>query len=145
MACKLTRRPPLSMFGMLWIDVYDSMFQFPPISSKFAQRLKMSSTTFQSTVNAVIVKWKRLGATVAQPRKGRPHKLTERDRRVLKRVARKSRLSSVATLITEFESGSGSNVSKITVCQEPHEMGFYGRAAAHKPKITMHSAKCWLE
>ncbi len=28
---------PLSMFGMLWIGVYDSMFQFLPISSNFAQ------------------------------------------------------------------------------------------------------------
>jgi hypothetical protein len=26
------------MFGMLWIDVYDSVFQFPPISSNFAQK-----------------------------------------------------------------------------------------------------------
>jgi hypothetical protein len=32
----------------------------------------------RSTVSAVIVKWKRLGATTAQPRSGRPHKLTER-------------------------------------------------------------------
>jgi hypothetical protein len=36
---------PLSMFGMLWIDVYDSVFQLPPISS-FAQPLKRSGTTF---------------------------------------------------------------------------------------------------
>ncbi len=28
---------PLSMFGMLWIGVYDSVFQFLPISSNFAQ------------------------------------------------------------------------------------------------------------
>ena len=28
---------PLSMFGMLWIYVYDSVFQFPPISSIFPQ------------------------------------------------------------------------------------------------------------
>ena len=27
---------PLSMFGMLWIDMYDSVFQLPPISSNFA-------------------------------------------------------------------------------------------------------------
>jgi hypothetical protein len=30
---------------MLWIDVYYSMFQFPPISSNFAQPLKRSATT----------------------------------------------------------------------------------------------------
>ena len=33
-----------------------------------------------STVSAVIVMWKHLGATLAQPRSGRPHKLTEQDR-----------------------------------------------------------------
>ncbi len=37
---------PLSMFGMLWIGVYDSVFQFLPISSTFAQPLKKSGPTF---------------------------------------------------------------------------------------------------
>ena len=44
---------PLSMFGMLWINVYDSMFQFLPISSNLAQPLTRNGTTFhrpQSTV-----------------------------------------------------------------------------------------------
>jgi hypothetical protein len=40
---------PLSMFGMLWINVYDSVFQFLPISSDFAQPLKRSGTTFHRT------------------------------------------------------------------------------------------------
>ncbi len=37
---------PLSMFGMLWIGVYDSVFQFLPISSNFAQPLKRSGQIF---------------------------------------------------------------------------------------------------
>ena len=37
---------PLSMFGMFWIDVFDSVFQFLPISSNFSQPLKRSGTTF---------------------------------------------------------------------------------------------------
>ncbi len=37
---------PLSMFGMLWIGVYDSVFQFLPISSNFTQPLKRSGQTF---------------------------------------------------------------------------------------------------
>ena len=37
---------PLSMFGMLWIDVYDSMIQFPITSSNFKRPLKRSGTTF---------------------------------------------------------------------------------------------------
>jgi hypothetical protein len=34
------------MFGMLWIDMYGSVVQFPPISSNFKQQLKRSGTTF---------------------------------------------------------------------------------------------------
>ncbi len=41
---------PLSMFGMLWISVYDSVFQFLPISSNFAQPLKRSGPTFHVVV-----------------------------------------------------------------------------------------------
>ncbi len=37
---------PLSMFGLLWIGVYDSVFQFLPISSNFAQPLKRSGPNF---------------------------------------------------------------------------------------------------
>ncbi len=39
---------PLSMFGMLWIGVYDNMFQFLPISSNFTQPLKRSGPTSHS-------------------------------------------------------------------------------------------------
>ena len=97
-----------------------------------------------STSSVVIVKWKRLRSTTAQPRSGKPHKLTERDHRVLKCVVQKNRLSSVATLTTKFQTDSGSNVSTSTV-RELLEIGFHGRAAVHKPKITMHNAKRWLE
>ncbi len=38
---------PLSMFGMLWIGVYDSVVQSLPISSNFAQPLKRSGPTFR--------------------------------------------------------------------------------------------------
>ncbi len=33
-------------FGMLWIGVYDCVFQFLPISSNFVQQLKRSGPTF---------------------------------------------------------------------------------------------------
>jgi len=36
---------PLSMFGMLWIDVYDSVFQFLLIYNNFAQPLERSGPT----------------------------------------------------------------------------------------------------
>ena len=61
---------------------------------------------------------------------------------MLKCGARNNSLSSVATLTTKFQTASGSTR---TVCRELHEMGFHGRAAALKPKITMRNAKRWLE
>jgi hypothetical protein len=70
--------------------------------------------------------------------------LIKRDRRVLKHIARKNGLSSVATLTTEFQTASRS-ISKRAVRQKLHEMGFHGRAATHKPKITMLNAKHRLE
>ena len=62
---------------------------------------------------------------------------------MLTHVAPKKGMSSVATLTTEFQTASGSNIS--TVCLELHEMGFHGQAAAHKPKITMRNVKHQLE
>lgn len=41
-----TNRYILLMFEMLWIGVYDSVFQFLPISSNLAQPLKKSEATF---------------------------------------------------------------------------------------------------
>ena len=76
------------------------------------------SSSNWSTVSASILKWKRMGATTAQPQSGMPHKLKERDSWLLKCVAYKKRLSSVATLITEFQTASGSNFITGTVRQE---------------------------
>ncbi len=48
---------PLSMFGMLWIGIYDSVFQFLPKSSNFAQPLKRSGPTLhrpQSTTGSTL-------------------------------------------------------------------------------------------
>jgi hypothetical protein len=89
------------------------------------------------------VKWQGQGASTAEPRSGRPHKLTERNRRVLKRVACKNRLSSVATHSTEFQT----DLWKLRqhVRRELHEMRFHGRSAAHKTKITMRYTRCRLE
>jgi hypothetical protein len=42
----------LSIFGMLWIEVYESVFQFPPISINFAQPLKRSGRTFHTPLSA---------------------------------------------------------------------------------------------
>ena len=47
---------PIEMFGMLWIDVYDSVFQFPTISSNYAQPLKRSGDNIlQATINMGVI------------------------------------------------------------------------------------------
>ncbi|KAK6303930.1 hypothetical protein J4Q44_G00263840 [Coregonus suidteri] len=72
-----------------------------------------------STVSAVIVKWKRLGATTAQLPSGRPHKLTEWDRRVLKHVKIVCPRSHHS--LPSPKPSSGSNVSTKTVRRGPPE------------------------
>ena len=89
------------------------------------------------------MKWKLLGATTAQQRIGRPHKLTEQG--LPSAEAHKSNLSLVATLTTEFQNASGINISTQTVRRELHEMGFHGRAVVHKPNSAMRNAKRCLE
>ena len=76
------------------------------------------------------MKWKRLQAIMAQLRSGRKHKITERDYRVLKHLARKKGLSSVPKLTTEFQTDTGSNISTTTVRWELHERGFHDQKAA---------------
>lgn len=61
---------------------------------------------------------------------------------MVKLVVYKNRCS-VASLSTEFQSASESDISTNTVCQELHEMGFHCRAASDK--ITMCNAKLQLE
>lgn len=85
----------------------------------------------KSTVSAVILKWKRGGITTALPRSGRPHKLKEKDRQVLEKLALESCLPSLEALTTEFQTASGASVSSKTVRRELHEMGFRGRVSAY--------------
>ena len=92
------------------------------LSNKSVRQISALLELPRSTVSAVIVKWKRLGTTTAQPRSGKPYKLADR-------------LSLVATLTTEFQSDSGSNVSTSTVRRELHQMGFM----AEQPHTSLRS------
>ena len=102
------------------------------LSNKSVRQISALLELTRSTVSVIIVNWKHLGATLAQPKSGRTHKLTEWDHQVLKRVACKNCLFSVVTLTTEFHTASGSKVSTIIVRWELHEIGFHVRAATHK-------------
>jgi transposase len=97
------------------------------LSNKSVRQVSAQLELPRSTVSPVIVKWKHLGETTAQPRSGRPHKLTERDLRVLKSIAAKRNVCPrLQPSTTEFQTASVSNVSTRTVHQELHEMGFHG-------------------
>ncbi|GFX31822.1 uncharacterized protein TNCV_171551 [Trichonephila clavipes] len=74
----------------------------------------------KSTVSDVIVKWKRPGSEMAEKRTGRPN-------------------------ILEFQSSSGISVRNRTDRRELKRLGFYGRAAAHKPNITPQNTKHRLQ
>jgi transposase len=52
----------------------------------------------KSTVGDMIVKWKREGTTTTKPRPNRPHLMTDRDRRALKKVVRETRQRSSETI-----------------------------------------------
>ncbi|XP_057698401.1 aminoacyl tRNA synthase complex-interacting multifunctional protein 1-like isoform X1 [Corythoichthys intestinalis] len=83
----------------------------------------------RSTVNNVIVQWKRERRTCPLPRCGRPHKLKEEDRQVLERLAQERTFPSMAALTAEFRRASGVNVSKATVTRELREMGLTLRSS----------------
>ena len=70
----------------------------------------------QSILSTIKVKWKHLGATTAQPR--RSSKLTARGRWVLNCGEHKNHLFSAASLTTEFQTASRSNISTGTVHQK---------------------------
>ncbi|GFT87774.1 QLQ domain-containing protein [Trichonephila clavipes] len=81
----------------------------------------------------------------AEKRTGRPKILGERSRRTLERVVKQNRKSSLVEISQEFQSSSGISVSSRTVRRELKNLGFHGRAAAHKPNITPQSAKHRLQ
>ncbi|XP_077381276.1 methionine--tRNA ligase, cytoplasmic-like [Festucalex cinctus] len=83
----------------------------------------------RSTVNNVIVQWKREGRTCPLPRCGRPHKLKEEHRQVLERMAQEQTFPSLQALTAEFRRASGANVSAATVSRELREMGLSRRSS----------------
>lgn len=81
--------------------------------------------------NAVIVKWKHPEATTAQPQSSRPNGCTEWGGRVLRHVACRNHVSSVALLTLVFQSARCALLL--------HDMGSY------KPNISVCGAKRLLE
>jgi transposase len=99
----------------------------------------------KSTVGDVAVKWKCEGTTTTKPLLGRPHLMTERDRRVLKKVVRETRQTLSETINCEFRGATNCPASTLTVNQELREVGFHGPTTAHKPTILPVNVKCCLK
>ncbi|GBO31700.1 Transposable element Tcb1 transposase [Araneus ventricosus] len=101
----------------------------------------------RSTINDVIVKWKRTKTTTttAQPRPGRPRSLVDRDRRLLKKIVLKNCMESAKKMRDKFQEASGSTVSTKTIRREIQTLGFHGRAAAFTPHISVNNIKHRLQ
>ncbi|CAI9568057.1 unnamed protein product [Staurois parvus] len=81
----------------------------------------------RSTVSGIITKWKQLGTTATQPRRGRPHKMTKRaGQRMLKRTVHRSRQLSAESISKNLQTWCGLQISITTVRRELHEIGFHG-------------------
>ncbi|CAI9540946.1 unnamed protein product [Staurois parvus] len=98
----------------------------------------------RSTVSGIITKWKQLGTTAIRQPSGRPHKMTERGQRMLKRTVRRSHQLFAESIAKDLQTSCGLQISTTTVCRELHGMGFYGRAAASNPYITKCNTKRWM-
>ena len=93
----------------------------------------------QSAVSGIITKWKRLGTTAAQPRSGRPHKMTERGQRMLRRIVRRGRQLSAESVATDLQTLCGLQISSRTVHRQLH--GMVSMVTASKPYFTNCNAK----
>ncbi|CAI9563401.1 unnamed protein product [Staurois parvus] len=69
----------------------------------------------QSTVSDIITKKKHLGTTATQPGSCRPHKMTERGQRMLKRTVHRSRQLSPESIAKDLQTSCGLQLSTTTV------------------------------
>ena len=93
------------------------------LSDKSSREVSSLLNIPQSAVSGIITKWKRLGTTAAQPRSGRPRKMTERGQRMLRRRGRRLSAESIAT---DLQTSCGLQISSGTERRELHGMGFHG-------------------
>jgi transposase len=78
---------------------------------------------------------------VDKPRSGRPRKLTERDRRVIVNIMRKSEIKTAERARKEAASHHNINVSESTVLRAFHESGYVARVKRKKPLLTANNKK----
>ena len=95
----------------------------PHLCNKSSREVSSLLNILQSAVSGVRTKWKRLGTTAAQPGSGRPHKMTERGQRMLRRRGRRLSAESIAT---DLQTSCGLQISSRTARRELRGMDFHG-------------------
>ncbi|CAI9588284.1 unnamed protein product [Staurois parvus] len=73
----------------------------------------------RSNVSGIITKWKQLGTSAAQPRSGRPRKMTEQGQLMLKHTVHKLSAESIAKYL---QTSCGLQISTTTVRRELMEL-----------------------
>ena len=108
------------------------------ISSNSVREISILLKIVRSTVNNAIVKWMRQKATATQPRLVRPHKITDRDRRVLKRVVGQNGMLCVRRPTPSIKVCAREETLSIPelLVENSKKLDSYSRAAAHKTNIT---------
>ena len=98
---------------------------------KYRQISSLLSIHFLSTTHSIISRWKKFGTTKNLPRSGRPRKLLQRDIRVVKRIVKKNRFSTLKVLSNHVKS-SNIDISKRTLRRTLKTIGFKSCMRANK-------------
>ena len=98
----------------------------------------------KSTVESIILKWKKFGTTRTLPRPGRPAKLSNRWRRALVREVKKNPKITVGEL-QRCSGEVGVSSRKSTITAALHQSGLYGRVARWKPLLSARHMKARME
>ena len=95
----------------------------------------------RSTVSTVLTAYRQHGNTTsAKENSGRKTKLSNRDRRVLKRIVTRKHKTTLSQITAEMNNHLQDPVSTKTIQRELHSVNIHGRVAIPKPLVTPRNA-----